>query len=163
MTYIGPAATYQYASGIGQGEWDPIIMTAIAGAESGWNTTAKSPTDDWGLFQINRFYHQALFKRYTWYDPRQNTVMALAVWRSQHYRAWSTYNSGAYKRYYDQAAAAAGAPGEAGGAVLGPSPIGPAPGPGTDDYSGTVRQTAVRGLAAAARLHTTGHAINNLR
>lgn len=163
MTYIGPAATYQYAAAIGDGIWDPILMTAIAGAESGWNTTAKSPTDDWGLFQINKYYHEDLFREFVWYRAKDNTDMAFHVWKSQHYRGWSTYNNGAYKRYYAQAAAAAGAPGAAGGAVLGPSPIGPAPGPGTDDYSGTVRLVSDRGMRAAGAIHTHGTAISRLR
>jgi hypothetical protein len=163
VTYIGPASTYALVVRIGGHAWDPVVMTAIAGAESGWNTTAKSPTDDWGLFQINRYYHQALFKRYTWYNAGDNVVMAWDVWKSQHYRGWSTYTNGAYLRYLSQAQKASGGAEPSGGAVLGPSPIGPAPGPGTSDYSPTVRAVAGKGVAGAGRLHSTAHALDNLK
>jgi soluble lytic murein transglycosylase-like protein len=36
---------------------DPIVVCALVEVESGWNPKAKSGTDDYGLFQINRRYH----------------------------------------------------------------------------------------------------------
>lgn len=163
MTYIGPGETKAFAERVGGGIWDPIIMTAIAGAESGWNTTAKSPTDDWGLFQINKYYHQELFREYTWYNPLDNTRMAFAVWKSQHYRAWTTYTSGAYEQYLDQARGAAGGSTGTGGAVLGTSPLGPPPAPGTSDYSTLVASVGNRGKSGANSLYSIGHAISRLK
>jgi hypothetical protein len=125
VAYIGPAATYRVAEAVGGGQWDPIIMTAIAGAESGWNTTAISPTQDYGLWQINFSAWLDLFRTHTWTDPTQNGQMAFAVWRQQGYHAWTTYFTGAYRQYMGTAESVAGGGGDyppSGGMVDTPAP-----------------------------------------
>lgn len=76
-------------------------MAAIALAESSGRMDAQDDdsngTVDLGLWQINSIHG---------YDPNQlvnnanyNTKAAIAVLNSQGLGAWSTYNSGAYKKY----------------------------------------------------------------
>lgn len=109
MAYIGPAAAAGAIRDAGT-DWDITVMTAIAGAESGWDTAAISPTHDYGLMQININAWPELFQSYRWDDASQNAQMGHHVWVQQGYRAWTTYTSGAYLKYMDQAAAAAGNP-----------------------------------------------------
>jgi hypothetical protein len=162
VTYIGPDLTKAYVDQVSHA-WNHTIMTAIAGAESGWRTDARSPTDDWGLFQINRYWHKDLFEVYNWANPLDNTKMAYHVWTSQHYRAWSTYNSGAYKKYL----------GKSGGGYI-PSPTGtaegvwfqdiPAPSGGAGmDYSAKIHKSGARGIHSGTVLHRSGDWLRRLK
>jgi hypothetical protein len=101
MPYVGPEQTAAWVIRVGDYDWDPVVMVAIAGAESGWNTDAISPTNDYGLFQINRTVWAFLFDLYNWRDGLENTVMAYYVWRRQGYSAWTVYNTGPYLRFID--------------------------------------------------------------
>lgn len=103
MVWIGAIGTARAVLAVGDHEWDPVIMTAIAGAESGYDTEAVSPTNDWGLFQINRDVWGWLFDQYDWADPIGNTTMALIVWRSQGYNAWVAYWTGRYLDFFNEA------------------------------------------------------------
>lgn len=162
MGYIGPAATYSVLQDAGGSHWDLVVMTAIAGAESGWNTTAKSPTDDWGLMQINRYYHKALFRKYDWWKAGDNAKMAYAVWKSQHYRAWSTFTSGAYERYLPQARAAAGGTAEHVSAPVILGDIDDPPAAGKHDYSPKVYHTGRQMTDRWNSMHEYGKAFKRL-
>lgn len=107
MAYIGPAAAAAAIQAAGT-DWDVVVMTAIAGAESGWDTAAISPTHDYGLMQVNINAWPELFQNYQWSDPGQNAQMGHHVWTIQGYRAWTTYTSGAYRKYLGQAQDAVG-------------------------------------------------------
>lgn len=98
-------AALAYRHGIPYGE--PLVMaTAIAGAESGWqpnNDNRAHPnrngTYDVGLWQINSTHPKWLS-----YDPDTNAAgMAALSYGGKSWRAWSTYNNGAYRRYLPQA------------------------------------------------------------
>jgi hypothetical protein len=82
----------------------PSIMAAIAMAESSGNPKAidndSNGTHDVGLWQINSVhgYSDADME-----IPSKNVAAAKAVFDSQGYGAWATYNSGAYKQYVPSA------------------------------------------------------------
>lgn len=160
--YIGASQTKQYALAVGGQGWDITVMTAISGAESGWNTTARSPTDDWGLFQINKYYWGYLFNNYYWANGLDNTRMAWIVFQQQGYRAWSTYNNGDYRQYLQQAADAYPTTTSTGGGggIVSAGPGGPAA--GQLDWSGTVGRTATRLSNAFNDLHVWGNFFKTL-
>lgn len=106
MTYIGPVGAAQILGAYHRPNWDAVTMVAIAGAESSWRTDAISPTNDYGVWQINSSAWPGLFARYNWWDPVDNAAMMNHVFSIQGYRAWTTYTSGAYQRFWDQANAA---------------------------------------------------------
>lgn len=107
MAYIGPGPAWAAIHAVG-GDWDEVVMTAIAGAESGWNTTAISYTNDYGLLQINLDVWPELFKLGDWRNAVDNAAMGYRVWKRQGYRAWVTYWQGSYRQHLDAARAAAG-------------------------------------------------------
>lgn len=78
------------------------IMAAIAEAESSGNPDAthvnSNGSTDYGLWQINSV-HANLLAGKNWHDPAANAQMAYAIYQQQGLSAWSTYTSGAYKRY----------------------------------------------------------------
>lgn len=67
----------------------------VVSCESGWNPTAVSPTNDHGLFQINRRWHEASFTQVTgqsWdkvYDPYWNALYARHIYNTQGWSPWS--------------------------------------------------------------------------
>jgi len=79
-------------------------MAAIALAESGGNPQATNPDDNggtqtsWGLWQISDGTHNQPVQGIL--DPMVNAKAAVAKYKSQGLRAWSTYDSGAYEQYY---------------------------------------------------------------
>lgn len=83
-------------------------MAAIAMAESGGQVGAvggpnSDGTYDYGLWQINSShsqYHKTLLLTV----PQYNAKAAVAIERSQGLKAWTTYTSGAYKKYLGGAA-----------------------------------------------------------
>lgn len=77
-------------------------MTAIGGAESGWNIGAESPpntngTKDFGWLQVNSVHGYDQTKLTT--DPVYTARVAYQIYKSQGLGAWSTYNNGAYKSF----------------------------------------------------------------
>lgn len=90
------------------------VAVAVAHAESSLNPEAIGPPVNgkhaYGLWQIFAGAHQDLLDQGDWRNPDDNAKMAYTVWREQGWQAWSTYNSGSYKRFLsassaDQAAA----------------------------------------------------------
>lgn len=81
------------------------LMAAIALAESGGNPAANNTTDNngtqtsWGLWQVSDGTHN-------WPGsadpnvPANNAKYAVAKYQSQGLTAWGTYDSGAYKKFY---------------------------------------------------------------
>lgn len=115
---------------------DAAIAGAVGMAESSGNTHAINYVPCVGIWQINVKAHP----QYTisqMYDPAANAKAARAIWQSQGWAAWSTYTSGAYKKYLPAAQKAAGGTtagiGDIGGPVN-PIHIGNAIGGGIKDY-----------------------------
>jgi murein DD-endopeptidase MepM/ murein hydrolase activator NlpD len=81
------------------------IAVAIAGAESRYDPSVRSPRNsdgsyDHGLWQINSV-HRDLLGKGDWRDPAMNAWMAYQVFRQEgnSWTPWTTYNSGSYRRY----------------------------------------------------------------
>ena len=86
------------------------IMVGIGRAESGLRVDAQSPpnrngTIDRGWLQINSVHHYDPTRLLS--DPVYTAQAALTIYQSQGLKAWSTYNSGAYKIGVPDAAATA--------------------------------------------------------
>lgn len=161
MTYIGPQAVANALAAAGS-DWDIGVMTAVSGAESSWDTTAISPTHDYGIMQININAWPELFQQYTWDDPGDNAKMAYHVWKIQGYRAWTTYTSGAYLRYLDQGRAAAGGTGEVESGLTGAAePVQTADWAGWD-FSVRINLTAAGLKTAAVTLNQWGPLFRDL-
>lgn len=160
MTYVGPGQAWASADAVG-GNWDVVTMVAIAGAESGWDTTAISYTNDYGLWQINHDVWTGLFNDYTWDNADDNAKMAYYVWQQQGYRAWVTYQTGAYRQYLSQAQDAAGSSGNGGGGGgATESVVQPQDWAGWD-YSGRVSSTGLTFLQAFNRMNDYGSVIRS--
>lgn len=91
------------------------IMAAIAMAESGGNPNARNPSGATGLWQILGAVHPADQSRLT--DPNVNAREAVAKYHTQGLKAWTTYTSGAYKKFV-QGGVSATPPATAGKAFL---------------------------------------------
>lgn len=92
---------------------DVATAVAIVFAESSGDPNATNHntngTVDHGLWQINDVNSGALALG-NWQDPVTNAKMAVMIKKEQGWRAWSTYNSGAYLKYMPQGTAGALAP-----------------------------------------------------
>ena len=86
-----------YASLFAQYGWNIDVAMAICSAESRGNPTAVSPTDDYGLMQINHgleIYGSAI------YDPAFNIKIAYTIkYLGNGWLPWTTYTSGKYYQY----------------------------------------------------------------
>lgn len=159
--YIGPRGAWDAIVAAGT-DWDPVIMTAIAGAESGWTTNAISVTDDYGFLQVNIRFWGELFRQFQWDNAWDNAQMAHHVWKIQGNRAWSTYNDGSYRAYLDKARAAAGGNGQtSGGSDNGPIDVGTGDWAGWD-YSIRTSYTGQYLQMSARVLQDHANAINSL-
>jgi Lysozyme like domain len=74
------------------------LMAAIALAESGGNSGAQNPSGAAGVWQINGL--PPGFTQAQLFSGPDNARMAVWKYRNQGLTAWTTYTSGAYKRYY---------------------------------------------------------------
>lgn len=101
----------------------PVVMIAIAGAESGWDDASEGDWGDggstcdgstsWGLWQIHNVHSTWLINAtgstnpcvwQQWLStPTNNAQAALAIYEGQGLTAWTTYQTGAYKQYLSQA------------------------------------------------------------
>lgn len=99
-------AMYAQAAGMP----NPILMSAIAMAESSGNTRAHNPLgldNSYGLWQINMLGDMGPARRRQFgisrneelFDPAVNARAAAKILAGQGLKAWSTYTNGAYKRY----------------------------------------------------------------
>jgi soluble lytic murein transglycosylase-like protein len=86
-----------YAPLFAQYGWNTDVAMAICSAESKGSPTAVSPTDDYGLMQINHgleIYGSAI------YDPAFNIKIAYTVkYLGRGWLPWTTYTSGIYAQY----------------------------------------------------------------
>lgn len=80
------------------------LMAAVAMAESGGRANATNPNDNggtqtsWGLWQVSDGTHNEPVPGIL--DPLTNARAAVAKYHSQGLGAWGTYDSGAYRQYY---------------------------------------------------------------
>jgi len=85
-----------------EGTW--TTMCAVAGAESSYSNAIQKgqpySTTGWGTWQITPGDSvPSVATDLALLDLVTNARAALVKWRTQGYRAWSTYNNGVYKRY----------------------------------------------------------------
>jgi hypothetical protein len=108
-TLSGPQLT-QLALQAGFPQADAPTASAVGLAESSGRTDAISPTNDYGVMQINRSAHPELFQQYIWNDPAQNMKMAFIVYQQagNSFRPWSTFKSGRYRLFLGQTGSANG-------------------------------------------------------
>lgn len=131
MSVLSAAQVYALARGAGLSDGAAKIATAVAGAESRYNTAAIGDVSledsTWGpsvgLWQIRSVKAQTGTggdrdaSRLT--DPTFNAkAMASISNGGAHWTAWSTYNSGAYKAYLPQARDAVGSNADAWATML---------------------------------------------
>lgn len=112
---------------------DPKLMAAIAMAESGGRTDARGAVGEIGLWQINQPVHVKAHPSWTvayLQNPVNNAYAAKTVLASQGLGAWTTYTSGAYKRFYSSGGSTAGA--IAGAAAAAAGAVNPAVGLAVD-------------------------------
>ena len=107
---LKPAFAKWYLQQAGFTGDDLNIATAIAGAESGYDTEAKggpnrNGTYDWGLMQINDL-HKPSDDVKTKAAPNAAVAFALYKGAGNKFTAWSAYNNGKYKDYLSEASAA---------------------------------------------------------
>jgi hypothetical protein len=173
MANLSQAQIAMYAQSAGMP--NPQLMAAIAMAESGGNPRAHNPIppdDSYGLWQINMLGAMGPSRRAQYgitsnaqlFDPAVNARAAAKILSSQGPQAWSTYSSGAYKKYLGAVGSGGGSGATAAswwdplynldpfGLVPG-NPSGASPGDpfgGNPPYSGTVDvATGVAGVAEA--------------
>lgn len=117
MATLTAEQVYAAARGAGASHQEAITLTAIAKGESGWRTEAHNPVgrdNSYGLWQINMLGTMGANRRKQFglssneqlFDPRRNAAAALAILRSQGWKAWSVYSKGIYKQYMPAATAA---------------------------------------------------------
>jgi cell wall-associated NlpC family hydrolase len=116
INYTGQAAQIaQMARNAGFPESAIPAAVAIALAESSGHADATHHNSDehgsvdYGLMQINGYWHGDLMNQYNWQDPQQNMDMAYQVYKDAggSFSPWSTWNNGAYQNYMGQGTAAA--------------------------------------------------------
>ena len=80
-------------------DWDTATARAVCLSESNGNSNAynvnTNGTVDKGIMQINSC-HADLIGDKDLYDPQVNMDIAYQIYRGSGWRAWSSYNSGAY-------------------------------------------------------------------
>lgn len=109
---LTPAQIRKVAANAGFSGSDLNIAVAVAQAESGGNprshnTNAGTGDDSYGLWQINYFGSLRGPRTADFgpgsglYDPQKNADAAHVIFKRSGWSAWSTYKSGAYKRFMD--------------------------------------------------------------
>ncbi len=108
MAILTKAQAYAYAQSAGFGGTSADIIVAIAYAESGLNTLAtntagNSAGTDRGILQINSVYHAEVSDRWA-FDPGGAFLAGYRIsGNGTNFSPWSTFGSGAYKRYLTSA------------------------------------------------------------
>ena len=115
MAKLSPAQIAEYAHDAGFRGQDLTVAVAVAMAESGGNPKAHNPVppdDSYGLWQINMLGGLGPERRGQFdldsnrelFGPKEN---AQAAWeisgKGDSFGPWTTYTSGAYKKYLDDA------------------------------------------------------------
>jgi len=117
-----PSQVYDDLRAAGFDAHGALIMTAIAGAESGYSTSARGDLalqsgtwgPSYGLFQVRTVKGDTgtgKARDINWLsaDPANQAEAAYQISRGgQDFSPWSVYGSGAYKKFIDQANKAAG-------------------------------------------------------
>lgn len=91
---------------------DATTLTAVSGAESNFGKNPVSPPNkngsrDYGVFQINdKAWPQFGGPKVATLPLDQQAAFAAHIWNTQGPKAWSTYTSGAYKKFLNGADAA---------------------------------------------------------
>jgi hypothetical protein len=136
---------------------DATTLTAVSGAESNFGKSPVSPPNkngsrDYGVFQVNeKAWPQFGGSKVATLPLDQQAAIAAHIWNTQGPKAWSTYTSGAYKKFLNGAdAATATAPSSPAAAVAPPSPANvgmalaalnaPTGGPGTKSTMDNLQQ-----------------------
>lgn len=115
MAKLSPAQIAEYAHDAGFRGQDLTVAVAVAMAESGGDTRAHNPVppdDSYGLWQINMIGSLGPARRDQFdldrdrelFDPEENAKAAWAIsGHGDSFRPWTTYTSGAYKQFLDDA------------------------------------------------------------
>jgi Lysozyme like domain len=119
---VSPAEAYAALRNAGLSASVALILTAVGGAESGWNVNALNndpATGDYsvGVWQIN-YYGDLMSSRTAEFGAPSALIgnlaaqaaAAAAIYHDQGLPAWTTYTRGTYAAYLPQAAAAAAGP-----------------------------------------------------
>jgi hypothetical protein len=120
---ISPAAAYSALRSAGVPAAAAVTLTAIGGAESGWNVNALNndpATGDYsvGVWQIN-YYGDLMASRTAEFGPPSELIgnldaqatAAATLYRQSGLGNWTTYTRGTYQAFLPQALAAAAGPG----------------------------------------------------
>lgn len=99
-TYVQLNSLYQAANGLSNSSHTQI-MAALAEAESSGNPNARNPSGASGLWQImpSHVHDSGWTFGSNFFDPATNARMAEFVYQHQGYTAWTTFSSGAYKKF----------------------------------------------------------------
>jgi hypothetical protein len=112
---LSPAQIAEYAHQAGFRGQDLTVAVAVAMAESAGNTRAHNavpPDNSYGLWQINMIGSLGPARRDQFdldsnrelFDPAENAKAAWAIsGHGESFRPWTTYTSGAYKKFLDDA------------------------------------------------------------
>ena len=119
---VSPTEAYTALRNAGLSASVAVILTAVGGAESGWNVDVVNndpATGDYsvGVWQIN-YYGSLMASRTAQFGPPSALIgnlqaqadAAAAIYHEQGLGAWTTYTRGAFAAFLPQATAAAGAP-----------------------------------------------------
>jgi len=160
---LSPEEVYADARAAGFSAAQATIMTAIAGAESGFDPRAhnpKPPDNSYGLGQVNMLGRLGPARRKEFgltsneqlFDPLTNMRASYQIsGHGKNWRPWTTYTHGTYKKYLGKAQAAAAKVGENWRAYAGknaPSTSTPPASPGSGSSSGsgaTIQQVGLPG------------------
>lgn len=115
MAKLSPAQIAEYAHDAGFRGQDLTVAVAVALAESGGDPKAHNPVppdNSYGLWQINMIGSLGPARRDQFdldsnrelFDPAENARAAWAIsGRGNSFQPWTTYTSGAYEQYLDDA------------------------------------------------------------
>lgn len=115
MARLSPAQIAEYAHDAGFRGQDLTVAVAVAMAESAGDPRAHNPVppdNSYGLWQINMIGSLGPARRDEFdldsnrelFDPAENAKAAWAIsGHGDSFRPWTTYTSGAYKQYLDDA------------------------------------------------------------
>lgn len=124
MATLSPEEVYADARAAGFSAAQATIMTAIAGAESGFNPKAhnpRPPDNSYGLGQVNMIGRLGPARREEFglssneelFDPITNMRASYKIsGGGKNWRPWTTFTHGTYKKYLGKAQAAAAKVGE---------------------------------------------------